>query len=73
MSGLFEASFASSPVLMITGQIESRFYGKGKGFLHEAERQLDMLRSVTRRAESVRQACDIPPTIGPWSRRWRYS
>ncbi len=63
VSGLFEAGFASSPVLMITGQIESRFYGKGKGFLHEAERQLEMLRSVTRRAESVRQASEIPSTI----------
>ncbi len=63
MSGLYEAAFASSPVMMITGQIESRFYGKGKGFLHEAERQLDMLRAVTRRAESVRAAIDIPSTI----------
>jgi acetolactate synthase-1/2/3 large subunit len=63
MSGLYEAAFGSSPVMMITGQIESRFYGKGKGFLHEAERQLDMLRSVTRRAESVRRTEDIPETI----------
>ncbi len=51
--GLFEAGFSSSPVLMITGQVETRFYGKGKGVLHEAERQLPMLRSVTRRTESV--------------------
>lgn len=63
MGGLFEAGFASSPVLMITGQIESRFYGKGKGFLHEAENQLAMLRSVTRRSESVRQPEDIASTI----------
>ncbi len=63
VSGLYEAAFASSPVLMITGQIESRFYGKGKGMLHEAERQLDMLRAVTRSAESVRRAVDIPETI----------
>ncbi|MER3419924.1 MAG: thiamine pyrophosphate-binding protein, partial [Chloroflexota bacterium] len=41
--GLFEAGFASSRVLMITGQIESAYYGKGKGFLHEAEHQVDML------------------------------
>ena len=39
MSGLYEAQFGSSPVLLVTGQIESRFLGKGKGFLHEAERQ----------------------------------
>ena len=59
VSGLYEAQYGSSPVLMITGQIESRFYGKGKGFLHEFERQLDLLRTVTRRVESVRRAEDI--------------
>lgn len=63
MAGLYEAQFGSSPVLMITGQIETRFYGKGKGFLHEAEHQLDMLRTVTRRAESVRRTEDIASTI----------
>ena len=35
--GLYEAAFSSSPVLMITGQVETRFYGKGRGVLHEAE------------------------------------
>ncbi|MFN0090849.1 MAG: thiamine pyrophosphate-binding protein [Acidimicrobiales bacterium] len=59
MAGLYEAQFGSSPVLMITGQIESRFLGKGKGFVHEAERQVEMLRTVTRRAESVRRTEDI--------------
>jgi acetolactate synthase-1/2/3 large subunit len=63
MSGLYEAGFASSRVLMITGQIESGFLGKGKGFLHEAEKQRDMLRSVTRRAESVRHTEEIGDTI----------
>src|SRR5690349_12090796 len=47
VSGLYEAQFGSSPVLLVTGQIESRFLGKGKGFLHEAERQAEMLRTVT--------------------------
>lgn len=63
MTGLFEAAFASSPVLLITGQIDSPFYGKGKGFLHEAEQQLLMLRTVVRRAESVRRTADIPATL----------
>lgn len=54
ITGLFEAQFASSRVLMITGQTDTSFYGKGKGFLHEAEKQLLMLRTVTRRAESPR-------------------
>lgn len=61
--GLYEASFASSKVLMLTGQIESRFYGKGKGFLHEHERQVDMLASVCRSVASVRHAEDISSEI----------
>ena len=61
--GLFEASFASSPVLMITGQIDTPYLGKGKGFLHEAERQLEMLRTVTRRAEQVRRTDEIGETL----------
>lgn len=63
MAGLFEAGFSSSRVLMLTGQVESRYYGKGKGFLHEAENQLAMLRTVTRRTESVRRAEEIPDVI----------
>lgn len=61
--GLFEAGFASSPVLMLTGQIDTPYLGKGKGFLHEAERQLEMLRTVTRRAEQVRRANEIAEVI----------
>src|SRR5512135_3254553 len=63
MTGLFEAAFASSRVLMITGQIDSTFYGKGKGFLHEAENQLPMLRTVTGQAESVRRTEHISETL----------
>ena len=63
MTGLFEAGFASSPVLLITGQVESTSYGKGKGVLHEAENQLPMLATVTRRAESVRRTEDIAAAV----------
>jgi acetolactate synthase-1/2/3 large subunit len=63
MTGLFEAAAASSPVLLITGQVESLWYGKGKGALHEAEGQLAMLRAVCRRAESVRRPDAIARTL----------
>ncbi len=63
MTGLFEAGFASSRVLVVTGQIDSTFYGKGKGFLHEAEQQLAMLRTVTGEAETVRRTEDISETL----------
>ena len=59
MTGLFEASFASSPVLLVTGQIDSSYLGKAKGFLHEAEQQERMLTSLCRRVEAVRRTEDI--------------
>ena len=59
MTGLFEASFASSPVLLITGQIDSGYLGKAKGFLHEAEQQERMLSTLCRRVESVRRTEDV--------------
>lgn len=61
--GLYEAQFASSPVLMLTGQVDTPYLGQSRGFLHEAERQLEMLRTVTRRAEQVRFADDIAEVI----------
>ncbi len=63
MSGVYEASYGSSPVLLITGQGESSYYGKGKGFVHEHETQLEMLRTVTRRAETIWRTEDISRTI----------
>jgi acetolactate synthase I/II/III large subunit len=63
MTGLFEASFASSPVLLVTGQIDSRYLGKAKGFLHEAEHQRGMLSSLCRRVDTVSRTEDIGRAI----------
>jgi acetolactate synthase I/II/III large subunit len=63
MTGLFEAGVASSPVLLVTGQIDSSYLGKGKGFLHEAEHQRLMLSSICRRVETVRRTEDIARAI----------
>ncbi|MBK9343759.1 MAG: thiamine pyrophosphate-binding protein [Dehalococcoidia bacterium] len=63
VTGLFEAGFASSRVMMIAGQIDSAYYGKGKGFLHEAENQLPLLRTVTGRTESVRRPEEIGEAV----------
>ncbi|MGH1492710.1 MAG: thiamine pyrophosphate-binding protein [Acidimicrobiales bacterium] len=74
MSGLFEASSGSSPLLVITGQGESAYYGKGKGFVHEHETQLAMLRTVTRRAETIWRTEDISrvvAAVGDDARRGR--
>jgi acetolactate synthase-1/2/3 large subunit len=63
VTGLYEAQYASSPVLLITGQAETGFYGKAQGYVHEAEEQLPMLRTVTRRSESIRASAQIESTI----------
>lgn len=63
MGGLFEAFYASSPVLMITGQVESDEFGRGRGAIHQAEQQLAMLRTVTGRAEHISRHADIVPTL----------
>ena len=59
VTGLYEAAYASSRVLLITGQVERQFYGKGAGYVHEAEQQVAMLRSVARRVESARDVSQL--------------
>ena len=63
MGALHEAYHASSRVLMITGQSETRWLGKGRGTIHEADRQLDMLRTATRRSDRADNRVDIYETV----------
>ena len=63
MTGLFEAGFASSPVLLVTGQVDQAYLGQGKGILHEAEHQAAMLASLCRRVETVRRTEDVARAV----------
>ncbi|MCB1645664.1 MAG: hypothetical protein KDI36_09435 [Pseudomonadales bacterium] len=63
VTGLYEALYGSSPVLVITGQAETAFYGRGAGYVHEAEHQVEMLRPVCRRVESPRHVSQIGPAF----------
>jgi len=63
VTGMYEAAFASSRVLLITGQIDSTSYGKGRGLGHEAENQVPMLRTVVDSVASPRSTQDIVPAI----------
>ncbi len=63
VTGLYEAAYASSRVLLITGQAETGFYGRGLGYVHEADQQVAMLRTVTCAVESPKRACDIAPLL----------
>ena len=63
VTGLYEAGFASSRVMLITGQTDSIDYGKGRAAGHEAENQLPMLRTVARAVESPRHTQDLAPAV----------
>jgi acetolactate synthase-1/2/3 large subunit len=56
VGGLFEARFAGSPVLHITGMTASRFADRAMGSVHDAPDQLGMMRSVSKSAYRVRSA-----------------
>ncbi|MBV1879493.1 MAG: hypothetical protein KUG79_17765 [Pseudomonadales bacterium] len=59
VTGLYESAYASSRVLVVTGQAETAFYGKGKGYVHEAEKQKAMLESVARRVTSPKYVTEL--------------
>ena len=63
MGGIYEAAFASSRVLVLTGQVDSPLLGRGDGALHEADRQADMLRSLCRRVWTVRTRAEVPAAV----------
>ena len=48
MGGQLEAYVSSSPVLHLTGQIDSRFLDQGRGFIHEVPDQPGMLASLSK-------------------------
>lgn len=52
-AALISAYGASAPVLCLTGEIPSRFIGRGLGHLHELPDQLATMRSLTKWAATV--------------------
>ena len=54
---------ASSPVLVISGQIPRDLIGLNRGVLHEVNDQLDTIRPVTKWASRVLHAADVPGAL----------
>ena len=54
--GLVEALTAGTPLLHLTGQIESAYLDRGMAYIHEAPDQLTMLQAVSKQAWRVRSA-----------------
>lgn len=63
MGGLLEAYVSGSPVLHLTGQIESGYLDRGRGFLHEVPDQPGMLGSLSKAVLRATDADSIASTI----------
>jgi acetolactate synthase-1/2/3 large subunit len=61
---LIEARTAGSPLLHITGQIDSPYLDRDLGFLHEARDQLGMLKAVSKAAFRVQSSEELFDVLG---------
>src|SRR3990170_3010644 len=62
-AGLSTAYAASSPVLMVAGQIRRVSIGKRAGALHEVDDQLGAIASITKWRRSVLQVAQLPAAV----------
>jgi acetolactate synthase-1/2/3 large subunit len=60
---LVEAITAGTPMLHLTGQIESEFLDRDLGFIHEAPAQMAMLQAVGKAAFRIRNAATALATL----------
>jgi len=49
--------------MLITSQVETRYLGRGFGYVHEADNQVSMLQAVCRDVRTVQRADEIAETI----------
>jgi acetolactate synthase-1/2/3 large subunit len=61
-AALLTAFGSNEPVLCLTGQVPTQFFGKGRGHLHEMPDQLATLRSFVKWAERIEYP-DTAPTL----------
>jgi acetolactate synthase-1/2/3 large subunit len=62
-AALSTAYACNSPVVCVTGQIQSDLIEFGRGLLHEIPNQLGMIRSVTKQAERATTPSEIPGLV----------
>jgi thiamine pyrophosphate-dependent acetolactate synthase large subunit-like protein len=63
LTPLVESYAGSMPVVVIMSDIQSTMVGRDAGSLHEVPNQIECFRPVTRMAEALTRADDIPGTI----------
>ncbi|MCW2529338.1 MAG: acetolactate synthase large subunit [Pseudonocardiales bacterium] len=62
-AGLATAYACSSPVLLVTGSVETHMLGRGLGALHEISGQSEILSSLTKWSAVARYADEIPDLV----------
>ena len=62
-AGIGTAYSASSPILVVAGQIQKDFIGVDRGMLHEINDQMDTIRPVTKWSQRILDAKDVPETV----------
>ena len=62
-AGIGTAFAASSPILVVSGQIERDLIGVDRGILHEVNDQLDTIRPVTKWARRILDPAEIPDVV----------
>lgn len=63
LAGLGTAYAASTPVLLISGQVPTRFLGKKKGVLHEIDDQLEIVGPLTKWSSRVLDPRNVPEAV----------
>jgi thiamine pyrophosphate-dependent acetolactate synthase large subunit-like protein len=63
LTPLAESYAGSQPIVVVTSDVASGDVGREVGALHEVTNQIDCFRPVTRMAETLTRAADIPTTI----------
>ena len=62
-AGISTAFSASSPILVVAGQIERDLIGVDRGILHEVNDQLDTIRPITKWAHRILDPAEIPLAV----------
>lgn len=62
-AALLTAHGCNAPVLCLTGQVPSAFFGRGRGHLHEMRDQLATMRQLAKWAERIDHAAAAPSLV----------
>jgi len=62
-AALLTALGVNAPVLAITGQVPSAYFGRGRGHLHEMRDQLGTIRGFTKWAERIEHPSEAPMKV----------